>query len=572
MALLRSCPEVLLCSIFVIITVVVYGDVVINRCCTNDTILDGSGECVRTESSMSTWAPVVYFPSKQTLLDLGTIPVDWKYKENTRPKCSEGIEPTQFPPDSTTQSVVMFDNGSLVLSEHHPPLIVNPGKYCIDPAGSVVCVEDRPDLHGPVSSTRPKVRECCGRNAVYSEASQSCKVWLEKDSILPIANVTLVPDFPDCDEQGRYAISGKLDDTHKLLENGELQFGGKIMSKFCIERVFERPDDGPTVFTCVEKHGPQRNDIRFTLYPMGLFLSVFFLAVTLIASCLLPSTYHVLHWRCQTNHVACLLIGDLLLAITQLSGGALDGPACVAIAITMHFIFLAAFFWLNTMCFNIWWTFRDLRPASLDKGQEVCRLRFYELYAWGGPLLIAGVGAIMDHLPEDSHPNLLKPRFGQQRCWFYGDVEVFYYFYGPVGILLLLNLTLFAATARELTCGLWKTEVVKSNTERATLGRVCLKLVVVMGITWVADVVSWLVGGPAYVWYFTDLINALQGVLIFAVVGCQPQVWAAVKRLWCLREVPSEGNNVRSSSSHAMPSVGDHNTSTTTTKALETLC
>ena len=24
----------------------------------------------------------------------------------------------------------------------------------------------------------------------------------------------------------------------------------------------------------------------------------------------------------------------------------------------MHFAFLAAFFWLNTMCFNIWWTFR----------------------------------------------------------------------------------------------------------------------------------------------------------------------------------------------------------------------
>ena len=37
-------------------------------------------------------------------------------------------------------------------------------------------------------------------------------------------------------------------------------------------------------------------------------------------------------------------------------------------AIAMHFIFLAAFFWLNTMCFNIWWTFRcvtDLLLLSL---------------------------------------------------------------------------------------------------------------------------------------------------------------------------------------------------------------
>lgn len=45
-----------------------------------------------------------------------------------------------------------------------------------------------------------------------------------------------------------------------------------------------------------------------------------------------------------------------------------------------------------------------------------------------------------------------------------------------------------------------------------------------MGITWIADLVSWLVGGPHYFWYVTDLINALQGVLIFIVVGCQTQV------------------------------------------------
>lgn len=59
---------------------------------------------------------------------------------------------------------------------------------------------------------------------------------------------------------------------------------------------------------------------------------------------------------------------------------------------------------------------------------------------------------------------------------------------------------------------------------RAALGRVCLKLVVVMGVTWCADVISWAVGGPHYIWYLTDLINALQGVFIFVVVGCQPQV------------------------------------------------
>ena len=49
---------------------------------------------------------------------------------------------------------------------------------------------------------------------------------------------------------------------------------------------------------------------------------------------------------------------------------------------------------------------------------------------------------------------------------FAGDMEILAYFYGPIGVLLAINLLFFAATARELTCGLWKGEFVKSTTER----------------------------------------------------------------------------------------------------------
>lgn len=66
---------------------------------------------------------------------------------------------------------------------------------------------------------------------------------------------------------------------------------------------------------------------------------------------------------------------------------------------------------------------------------------------------------------------------------------------------------------------------------RAALGRVCMKLVIVMGVTWIADVVSWAVGGPQELWYVTDIINCLQGVFIFIVVGCQPQVCVVVNEI-----------------------------------------
>lgn len=49
---------------------------------------------------------------------------------------------------------------------------------------------------------------------------------------------------------------------------------------------------------------------------------------------------------------------------------------------------------------------------------------------------------------------------------FPGDMEIFAYFFGPIGILLCVNVLLFLSTARQLTCGLWKRDDVKSTTER----------------------------------------------------------------------------------------------------------
>lgn len=95
----------------------------------------------------------------------------------------------------------------------------------------------------------------------------------------------------------------------------------------------------------------------------------------------------------------------------------------------------------------------------------------------------------------------------------------------------------------------------------------CAKLVVVMGVTWGADVVSWAAGGPDYVWYATDLLNALQGVFIFLVVGCQPHAWAALKRAaaaCCARGGAGGGGGARNThSSTHLPSCGESLTHTT---------
>lgn len=70
-------------------------------------------------------------------------------------------------------------------------------------------------------------------------------------------------------------------------------------------------------------------------------------------------------------------------------------------------------------------TFRDFRPTSLEKGQEIYRLRIYEVYAWGVPILITTIAAVLDNLPESSSETFLRPRFGENKCWFYGELYVY---------------------------------------------------------------------------------------------------------------------------------------------------
>ncbi|OWR52116.1 hypothetical protein KGM_204753 [Danaus plexippus plexippus] len=440
---------------------------------------------------------------------------------------------------------------------------LSPDRFCADAVAALVCVEDAGG-RGP--------SKCCAEGRAFDGSrcvEDETRAAEALHELRELANGSAVGvGWPSCTEGSTYAVAGILSGA-RLLDGGTLQLNSESSTleagAWCAEAV--AGETGTRVLACEEEARSARpaQTARHALYGAGLAVGAAFLAATLAAGFALPAAHHALHWRCQTHYVAALMLGDVLLAATQLAGDRVPPPLCRALAVCMHFLFLSAFFWLNTMCFNIWWTFRDFRPTSLERGQEACRLRVYMVYAWGGPLAVSGAAALLDRLPPGTAPGLLRPRFAVQRCWFYGDMEILVYFFGPVGVLLLVNLALFISTTRQLTCGLWRRDEVKSTSERAALGRVCAKLVVVMGVTWGADVVSWAAGGPEYVWYATDLLNALQGVFIFLVVGCQPHAWAALKRAaaaLCARAPGAQAH----SSSH-LPSCGESLTHTTAAPA-----
>ncbi|XP_030382327.1 probable G-protein coupled receptor Mth-like 1 [Scaptodrosophila lebanonensis] len=574
----------------------------LNKCCHFGEYLNATTRTCIAGSSEH-WVPLVYLIQRHAYFNpVGGHPSFMEFSPNMRPSIPQQRQQQDEEQGQDLSScrdqdlelfqdrqakLVIFGNGSLYVRER--AVLIKPLSYCVDRQVALVCftrsVASTPDQkqrerEGVGNVTAPlRLYKCCGKNRNYDSVTKTCSIAAKGNGQL-----TLTPQLeagayqtlyglPECSKEAynaSYVIAGDWQEAQLNRSSGELHLTHKNLSasQYCLEHT--QRDGEVKIIACTQHFSPAINlevdsdgqtsgaRLQKAVLNVGILISVVFLAATLAAGYMMPAVHHALHWRCQIYYVFCLLVGEVLLAIEQLHTALVSGSGwCLLVAVGMQFFFLSAFFWLNTMCFNIWWTFRDFRPSSLERNQEALRLRLYSAYAWGVPLLICTIAACVDQLPDTT---LLRPGFAQPYCWFDNrTLAIFAYFYGPIGLLLCANIALFISTTHQLTCGLWKRDDVKSSTEKSALGKVCLKLVVVMGVTWIADIISWIVGGPHEAWLLTDLINALQGVFIFIVVGCQPQVWTACKRICCPRlrhDITNTTNGVQhSSSSQGLPSM-----------------
>ncbi|KAL6264997.1 hypothetical protein P5V15_005089 [Pogonomyrmex californicus] len=308
------------------------------KCCRNQEELhlsddNSSPTCVSTSKP---WLPLVYSPTGQTLQEY--LPDHWQVFEGRRPLCDNFSELVHVPYRKSNPFIIV-DNGEVIpeaaSSDKFPA-----DRYCADSNALLVCMPKKSAGNHAAATMRPRVRRCCGENATFHERGNTCehlKETADAPPLLPNASSTIeiVAGFPTCPKSENFTILGSAVDA-TLQPDGSLEINGVVLpsGQFCVERIKEL-NQISKVFACPE-HAPQRpvveaTDIRFTLYPVGFIISAIFLAATLAAGWLLPASHHVLHWRCQTHHVACLMMGDILMAIIQLAGDSLHGASCKAL-------------------------------------------------------------------------------------------------------------------------------------------------------------------------------------------------------------------------------------------------
>ncbi|XP_058800389.1 G-protein coupled receptor Mth2-like [Phymastichus coffea] len=348
---------------------------------------------------------------------------------------------------------------------------------------------------------------------------------------------------------GRYILdpSENSDDEYYLLQNGSIwaPTPKPIMLMpgldYCMEVV---PTKGVQVLVCFsEKNEAAGTDALLTFYACGLLISVPFLLLTIAAYALTPRLLDV-HGKALCHYCACLALAFATLAIVQLASSYTSDEICISIAFVIQFSFVACFFWLNVMCIETYLLVRrHVERGTSSPRIEPGRLFFYySLWAWGPPAILILVSVIMDLNPTVPM-TYVKPNFGANSCWFHSNQEAMPYFYVPVSMLVLINLALFALTALEITRYQRDLDLRRlarnqeSDREEQRLFRrikrvffVCLGLFFLMGMNWAMELISWWAGGDPLAWSAFDLINALQGLIVFGLFVLRKPVRNIV---WC---------------------------------------
>ncbi|CAG0902171.1 unnamed protein product [Darwinula stevensoni] len=244
------------------------------------------------------------------------------------------------------------------------------------------------------------------------------------------------------------------------------------------------------------------------------------------------------------SYVGCLAVACVALLVSQF--GARHGipdKLCFATAVIISYSCLAAFSWLNVMCFDLWWNVTNpfsslgdpMMPSEMKRRQTKKWIR-YALYAFGVPSAIVTIACVVE-FTRGILPDVIQMGMARYRqCWLHGHEGTIWFYYGPIALLLVANIIFFALTSRCLflhakdTAHLTRKPEPESHSRNREQFWLYVKLFVMMGLSWVTEVISFFVKEPNELFLFTDAINSLQGLFIFLIVICKRKNQQVLKK------------------------------------------
>ncbi|XP_076263813.1 putative G-protein coupled receptor Mth-like 10 isoform X16 [Rhynchophorus ferrugineus] len=387
------------------------------------------------------------------------------------------------------------------------------------------------------------LRKCCGFSESVNTLKKKCVPSNYIHPFLKLENIQVIPK-QSCEELSipiNNLNDTKFNSDDTFTVDSLAEYGYKLsMDRYCFDYI----DNKPGVFVCIPKR--QLTEQPREHVTIGMIISMPFLFITFLVYLILPDKN--VHQYALMLYVLTLLLAYVLLVTINLSES-LPTFFCTGAAYGTLFLFMVSFFWMNVICFDIWYTFSGGRGYIVSsRKSERKRFLIYTAYAVGIPILHVCIVALLDkYLDEES---IHKPNIGIKKCFLDDGWPSLWYMYGEAAILVLINVVFFTLTALKIRQVKKETLMLKQNeSKRHALEKekrreivtdfyrfnLFLKLFLAMGVNWTMEVISWLVNWQTtdkytYIWYITDFINAVYGGVIFFIFVFKRKIWKMLQK------------------------------------------
>ncbi|CAN8003024.1 unnamed protein product [Ixodes hexagonus] len=291
---------------------------------------------------------------------------------------------------------------------------------------------------------------------------------------------------------------------------------------------------------------PKFSDQMGYVSAVGLGVSISCLVAHLAVFALVPDVRN-LSGRNLASLALSLLAAYLCFLLGQL--GDVGPQACQALGVTTYYFFLASFFWMSAMAFDVWRTLRvATRELRVSSGSQWRRFFFYCVASWFLPAVVVGLAVFFD-ARSTGVPEEFRPLFGRYGCWFGQRKALLVFFAGPAGALMLVNVTLFASTA-VMVIGSTKTSVKRSGSTARRNFSLYVRLSVMMGLSWTLGLIAGYLDVEV-LWYLFIVLNTLEGLFIFVAFSCTHKVGTYLRDhvLACAKREPYQRSATLSSGS-----------------------
>ncbi|XP_026738803.1 probable G-protein coupled receptor Mth-like 10 isoform X6 [Trichoplusia ni] len=425
---------------------------------------------------------------------------------------------------------------------------------------------------------RDVIRKCCPLGKAYNYIKRRCLQHpgvfdppLYENRGKPVCGANVIEKYK--------VISGFI----KCLKDKEMKVMNRAKDRYLLtdgQLYVDIPENIPSAFIygpdkyCIDTFVNEKNETQLNAlicfvvkpdnnnYAMSsscMLISCFFILLTVAVYAFLPELRN-LHGMVLMAYLLSFFVGFLFFATMQILilKKEIIQRECTILTFIIYFSLLSAFFWLNVMCYDIWWTFSGKRATSGRHGSVMKRFYCYAGYAFGVPTILTVILAALEFsdLPMQ-HP--LLPMLRRQGCFLYGTSKLIY-LYGPIVILCVANMIFFTLTAIKIARIKKDTEMLRSkdssthdqdrkDTQRMNLScsrfSLYVKLFAVMGVNWILEVVSSFYPEADFFWQFSDAYNVLVGLIIFIIFVCKKKTFKLIKkRVKDFRKANTNNNEV----------------------------